>query len=379
MIRCALVHLSQATARVALVGAMLSLRSSSGLLMAADAPDQAGIDHFEKHIRPVLVKQCYNCHSGNIRARGGLRLDTKQGVLNGGESGAAIIPGNVADSLLIQALKYQGHEMPPAGKLPDEVIAKFEEWIQRGAPDPRNDEAVLVARREIDFDEAKKFWAFQPVVTPAIPAVKDAAWPKTEIDRFILSRLEHAEIKPVKDASRATWLRRVSFDLIGLPPTPEQLQEFEQDTSDGARERVVDRLLESPQFGERWGRHWLDVARFAESTGKERNFVYAQAWRYRDYVIDSFNRDKPYDQFIREQIAGDLLPHTSPQQRNEQLIATGFLGIVPHGINERNREAFLLDIVDEQIDSSSRAILATSVGCARCHDHKFDPIPTTDY
>jgi len=371
--------LSRKALSILLAGMAVSLGPLTDTTKAADLPDPAGIEYFEKHIRPVLVKQCYSCHSGSVRARGGLRLDTKQGLLTGGESGASVVPGNPEESLLVQALKYQGHQMPPAGKLPDEVISRFEDWIQRGAPDPRNDEVALVARREINFDEARQFWAFQPVTDPAVPDVNNQAWPRTKIDQFILSRLEQANIPPASVTNRATWLRRVSFDLTGLPPSPAQIQAFEQDTSDDAREKVVDRLLQSPQFGERWGRHWLDIARFAESTGKERNFVFAQAWRYRDYVIDSFNRDKPYDQFLREQIAGDLLPYASPQQHNDQIVATGFLGIVPHGINERNREAFLLDLVDEQIDSSSRAILATSIGCARCHDHKFDPIPTTDY
>jgi hypothetical protein len=343
-------------------------------------PDAAGVEFFEKHIRPVLVKQCYSCHSDNVQAKGGLRLDTRSGVLVGGGSGPAIVPGKPEQSELIDAIKYAGREMPPKNKLPDEVIARFEEWVKMGAPDPRDAApAVAVVKREIDYDQARKYWAFQSPQAPAIPATRDTDWPRTDIDRLLHANQTAVGVKPVADAQPSTWLRRVTYDLTGLPPTLEELAEFEKESSTSARQRVVDRLLASPGFGEKWGRHWLDIARYAESTGKERNFPYFQAWKYRDYVIDAFNNDKPYDQFVREQIAGDLLPSSSASERDEQLIATGFFALGPKGINERNREQYLLDIVDEQIDNLSRGILGVTISCARCHDHKFDPIPTTDY
>lgn len=347
---------------------------------AVQAADDEAVAYFEKHIRPVLVSKCYACHSASLQAKGGLRLDTKDGVRVGGQSGAALIPGKPEDSLIIEALKYEGLKMPPKEKLSDEVIAHFEEWIRLGAADPRDGvKTPISGQREINFEEARQHWSFQVPQKPALPAVKDSQWGRTEIDQFILAKLESAALQPAADTDRATWLRRVTFDLTGLPATPGELLDFELDQSSQAREKVVDRLLASPQFGERWGRHWLDVVRFGESTGKERNFVYLQAWRYRNYVIDAFNQDKPYDQFLREQIAGDLLPHANDQERDQHHIATGFLALNPKGINDRNRESFLLEIVDEQIESVGRGVLGVSIGCARCHDHKYDPIPTTDY
>lgn len=371
---------SEVLSRLVCAGLYLGSFGPVTRLSGAEATDQAGVELFEKHIRPVLAKQCFDCHAGADRARGGLRLDTKLGGLIGGESGPAIIPGKPEESPLIQALKHEGSKMPPSGKLPDEVISHFEEWIARGAPDPRVDDVVAVSgKRTIDFEAGRQHWAFQPVRTAELPAVNATEWPRTRIDYFLQNRLEQSGLKPAADVDRATWLRRVSFSLIGLPPSRDEIAEFEQDLQPGAFERVVDRLLGRPQFGERWARHWFDVARYAESTGKERNFPYLQAWRYRDYVIDSFNNDKPYDQFVREQVAGELLPSRDEAHKDQLRIATGFLALGPKGINERNREAFLLDIVDEQIDSVGRAILATSISCARCHDHKFDPIPTSDY
>ncbi len=342
--------------------------------------DADGVRFFETHIRPVLVKQCYSCHAESVQAKGGLRLDTKAGLLTGGSSGPSVVPKYPEESLLIASLKHEGPNMPPAGKLPDEVISKFEEWVAMGAPDPRDSKpAEILGRREIDLEAGRAHWAFQPLarVEPASTSRVDWAW--TRVDRYLLAKMEQAGVAPSADARPEIWLRRVTFALTGLPPTPSELASIEQDFSPAARERIVDQLLASPRYGERWARHWFDVARYAESTGKERNFLYHQAWRYRDYVIDAFNADKPYDQFLREQIAGDLLPAENDKVRDEQRIATGFLALGPKGLNERNREAYLLDIVDEQIDSLGRAILGTSIGCARCHDHKFDPIPTQDY
>jgi hypothetical protein len=225
----------------------------------------------------------------------------------------------------------------------------------------------------------RDFWSFQTPRRAPLPSVKQADWPRTDLDHFILAKLEAQNLKPVADATRGVWLRRVYFDLIGLPPSPQEMDAFLKDESPKAREAVVDHLLASRQFGERWGRYWLDVARYAESTGKERNFTYPDAWRYRDYVIASFNADKPYDQFVREQIAGDLLASSNDAERNERLIATGFLALGPKGLNEKNREQFTMDMVDEQIDATTRAVLGLTVACARCHDHKFDPIAQSDY
>jgi hypothetical protein len=268
--------------------------------------------------------------------------------------------------------------MPPEARLPDEAIADLVAWVKMGAPDPRSVE-VAIRKGPIDFDQARQAWAFQPPKASSPPAVKNLAWPRSDVDRFILARLEREGLLPVADADRRTLIRRVTFDLTGLPPTPEDVEAFVNDPQPDAFERVVDRLLASPRFGERWGRHWLDVARYAESTGMERNQTYPFAWRFRDYVIDAFNADKPYDQFLREQIAGDLLASDDPATRNERIIATGFLAIGPKGLNERNAEKYAMDVVDDQIDATCRAILGLTVSCARCHDHKFDPIPTTDY
>jgi mono/diheme cytochrome c family protein len=347
---------------------------------AAEPDKSQGFDFFERKIRPVLVANCYQCHSATAKElKGELRLDTKEGLRKGGESGAVIIPGKPDESLLIQSLRHEGGlEMPPSKKLPEAVVADFVKWVEMGAPDPRSASATTVGGKYNKID-ARKHWAFQPPRHVPPPAVKNAAWPRTDIDKYLLAGLEAKGLAPVADADRLTLLRRVTFDLVGLPPAPQEIDDFLRDQSPGALERVIDRLLASPQFGERWGRHWLDVARYGESTGKERNVPYPYAWRYRDYVFDSFNADKPYDEFIREQIAGDLLPARSDAERNEQLTATGFLALGPKSLNERNAEQFLMDQADEQIDVATRAVMGLSVACARCHDHKFDPIPQTDY
>jgi hypothetical protein len=362
------------------VGLLFSL--SAGLSSAADNPklDPKGLDFFEKKIRPVLVANCYQCHSASAKEiKGELRLDTKEGIRKGGEQGHAVVPGKVAESLIVNALRHEdGMEMPPNKKLPDDTIADFIKWIEMGAPDPRNPKASTVGSK-ISILDARKFWSFQPpkIVPPAV--AKNAAWATTEIDRYILAGWEAKNLTPVAHADRLSLLRRATFDLVGLPPSPAAADAFLADASPQAFEKVVDRLLASEQFGERWGRHWLDVARYGESTGKERNVAYPYAWRYRDYVYDAFNADKPYDQFLREQIAGDLLPAQSDAERNSHLIATGFLTLGPKSLNERNAEQYRMDIADEQLDVTTRAAMGLSVACARCHDHKFDPIPTADY
>ncbi|MDP6442201.1 MAG: PSD1 and planctomycete cytochrome C domain-containing protein [Pirellulaceae bacterium] len=354
------------------VGLLLGFVASPA--MAEDDP--AGLEFFEKNIRPALVKHCYECHSAKSKVKGGLVLDTREGIRRGGESGHAVVPGDVEGSEIIGALRHETVDMPPDDMLPEELIKQFEHWISIGAPDPRDGPAPI--RRDIDFAEGRQHWAFQLPQHHAPPEVRDAGWPRTEIDQFVLAKLEAAGLKPAADASRRALARRLYYDLIGMPPSPAEMTTFLSDKSPTAVETLVDRLLESPHYGERWGRHWLDVARYAESNGRERNFLYPNAWRYRDYVIRSFNADKPFDQFIREQIAGDLLEDVAGGP-NEGVIATGFLAIGPKSLNERNREKFVMDIVDEQIDVVTRGFMAFTVSCARCHDHKFDPVPSSDY
>ena len=349
-----------------------------GDVSAAEIQDK-GVQFFEKKIRPVLIDRCYSCHSESAeKVKGGLLLDSREGIRKGGDSGHAVVPRRADESLLISAIRYEDYEMPPKDKLPDAVIADFERWVRMGAPDPR-DGAAAVATSDFDIEAGREFWAFQPPVDVAAPAIPDVATPISDIDRFVLARLRDAGLQSVGAASKETLLRRITLDLIGLPPTPVEIDRFVGDDSDDAYERVVDRLLASKHFGERWGRHWLDVVRYAESIGKTRNFVFPFAWRYRDYVIDAFNNDKPFDHFIKEQIAGDLLPYDSEETRNEQLIATGFLALGSHDLNTRKLPVFRMDVAGEQIDTVSRAFMALTVGCARCHDHKFDPIPTADY
>jgi hypothetical protein len=349
---------------------------------SAVTPEQGAF--FEKSIRPVLVKECYSCHATTARKiRGGLTLDTRDGLRKGGETGPAIVPGDPKKSLLVQALRHaqDNLKMPPKKKLPAEVIADFEKWVAMGAPDPRGG-PVKVVKNEIDIEKGRTFWAFQPPHKQAPPAVKDTAWPRSDIDRFLLAGLEAKGLKPVADADPRMLLRRLSFDLVGLPPTPEEMADFVRayaSNPQAALEAVVDRLLASPQYGERFGRHWLDVARYAESSGRANNIAYPYAWRYRDYVIAAFNKDRPYDQFIREQLAGDLLPARDDVEKTDFVTATSFLAIGPKTHNERNRRQFQMDLADEQIDATFQAFQALTVACARCHDHKFDPIPQKDY
>jgi hypothetical protein len=280
--------------------------------------------------------------------------------------------------MIIQALHYDGYEMPPTGRLSKETIANFELWIEMGMPDPREG-TEPAAKRSIDIEEGRKFWSFQPIAKLDPPTVKDGAWPSGGSDRFILAKLEANGLTPAADTDRATWLRRATFDLIGMPPSVAELDEFAEDTSPDAYERVVDRLLAMPQFGERWGRHWLDVARFAESSGGGRSLMFKDAWRYRDYVINSINDDKPFNDFVTEQIAGDLLKAETEAEEAEHLIATAYLMLGPHNYEEQDKRLLEMDVADEQIDAVGRGLLGMTVSCARCHDHKFDPIPTADY
>ena len=356
----------------------LCLLTGLGDVFSAE-PSAEGLAFFEKKIRPVLVERCYKCHSAESeKLRGELLLDTREGIRKGGESGHAVVPKNLDESLLIEAIRYQDEDlaMPPKEKLPPAVIADFEKWILMGAPDPREKNA---ATEKPNWEKSRDHWSFKEPKQPAVPKVKQDNWARTDIDRFILARLEKQSLKPAGQADRRTLIRRLFFDLNGVPPTPKEVEDFVADKDPQAYSKLVDRLLASESFGERWGRHWLDVARYAESSGKEANLAYPHAWRYRDYVIDSFNADKPYNQFIREQLAGDLMPARDDGHRAELMTATGFLALGPKSHNERNRMQFTVDLVDEQIETMSRSMLGLTVACARCHDHKFDPIPQREY
>jgi hypothetical protein len=357
-------------------------------MMAAVVRDDEAVDpkdlaFFEARIRPVLIEHCYGCHSADAsRLRGDFALDTSDSIRRGGPSGPGIVPGDPDASLVIKAVRsLDGYEMPPAGQLPPDVIADLERWVRDGAVDPRGvtESVVETPSSGIDLEAGRDFWAFQRPTAPEVPDVNDDRWPRTDVDRFVLHAMETHGLQPVNDATPGDLLRRLSFALTGLPPTPEAIEDFTADRSAGATERLVDRLLDSPRFGERWGRHWLDVARYAESSGKESNVLYPHAWRYRDYVIHAFNDDKPYDLFLKEQLAGDLLPAFDAEEHAEQIVATGYLAIGSKSHNARSKAQFALDVADEQIDAISQGMLGLTISCARCHDHKFDPIPTSDY
>ena len=343
------------------------------------------VQFFEAKIRPVLVEHCFRCHSADGQGiRGGLSVDNRDAMLAGGESGPAIVPGNLAESILWSAINYSDYKMPPKNPLPRAVIEDFRKWIEMGAPDPRVSSGVIIHSKVTPEDIAigKEFWSFKAPVKTKPKASQHTSWAKTDIDRHVAHAWDEHELEPANDAEPATLARRLYFDLIGLPPSVKELDAFIvnwKSNPDSAISQTVDELLKRPQFGERWGRYWLDIARYAESSGKEVDMTFPNAWRYRNYVIDSFNKDKPYDQFVREQIAGDLIPTKDDKQFADQLIATGFLAIGPKTLSERNPRQFQADLIDEQIDTTTRVILGVSVACARCHDHKFDPIPQTDY
>jgi len=349
------------------------------------ADEAANLAFFETRIRPVLVRECYACHSAEAardgKLKGGLQLDSRAGIEQGGETGVLAVSGKPDDSLLIQSLRYHegGVQMPPRGKLPEAVIADFEEWVRRGLPDPRT-QAVASVRRGMSIEEGRTWWSLIPPHRHGPPPVRDTDWPRTLVDQFLLARLEEQGMRPQRDAERATLLRRVTLDLTGLPPDPAAIDAFLQAPTEGeAFAAVVDELLASEQFGERWGRHWLDLARYADSNGRDRNVLWYHARHYRNGVIAAWNADLPYDQFIREQIAGDLMPTESSRETDRRTVATGFLALGPKAFEELKPEVFRMDVIDEQIDVIGRAILGLSLACARCHDHKFDPIPTRDY
>jgi hypothetical protein len=339
------------------------------------ADNAAGVEFFENNVRPILVDSCYPCHSQqSTKIKGGLLLDTRDGVLKGGDTGPAVKPGDVEGSLLVKAVRYTDDElkMPPKNKkLSPSQIASLEAWVKMGAPDPRVS-STAVSKAQSIRDKARTHWAFQPIREPAVPVVKNKQSVRTPVDNFILARLEaaHLGLSPMVD--KRTLIRRATFDLIGLPPTPAEVAAFEADKSPDAYARVVDRLLASPRYGERWGRHWLDVARYADSKGYvfEEDRHYPYAYTYRDYVIRSFNEDLPYDQFIKQQIAADLMPDNGDKR---SLAALGYLTLGRRFINNTH------DIIDDRIDVVCRGMMGLTVACARCHDHKFDPIPSRDY
>jgi hypothetical protein len=337
-----------------------------------------GMEFFEKEVRPLLVKHCYRCHGGQ-KVKGELRLSSRADLLRGGSNGPAIVPGKPEASLLIRALRYRDSpRMPPKGKLPERDIAVFTRWVALGLPWPQTDTTRSpVGRFEITAAQ-RRFWSFQPVKKPPIPAVKDRAWPLTPIDHFVLAKLEEKGFKPAPPANRQTLIRRVTFDLIGLPPTPAEVEAFLADPSPRAYAKVVERLLASPHHGEQWGRHWLDLVHYADTAGETADYPVPEAHRYRDYVIASFNADKPYDQFVREQIAGDLLAvHAPPAKYAELVTATGFLaGARRFGFDPQNYHHLT---IEDTIDTLGKSVLGLTLACARCHNHKFDPIATADY
>ncbi|MCA9117978.1 MAG: DUF1549 domain-containing protein, partial [Planctomycetaceae bacterium] len=346
--------------------------------VADDQADrQAGLEFFEAKIRPVLVQHCYECHSEKSKPlQGGLRLDTAAAARKGGDSGAGVVPNSAEQSLILSALKYDGFEMPPKGRLPAEVIADFEKWIGMGAPDPREGDAPQT-ETTIDFEQAGRFWAFQPPQKSPLPEVENKAWPRNAVDHFILARREQAGLKAVREASRRELIRRASFNLLGLPPSPAEVEAFAADESPDAYRQLIDRLLDSPHYGERWGRYWLDVARYAED--QAHTFAVkpnTEAWRYRQWVIDSLNSDLPYDEFVKYQIAGDRLDDATG---NDRYVALGYFGLGAVYYKNSDKAKAQADELDDRIDTLTRGFLGLTVSCARCHDHKFDPIPTRDY
>ncbi len=366
---------------VVMAGLVAGLLTFSQCAAAADDAT-AGIEYFEKHVRPLLVQHCYECHAGDER-QGGLRLDYRDGLILGGDSGPAIEPGKPETSRIVEAVSYTNTDlqMPPKTRLGTEQVEVLRRWVAMGAPDPRSEPVVsnpsstAPAASGMSIEDGREFWSFKPVTNPTVPTVKQRDWVQTPIDAFILAQLEKEGLEPAARADKRTLLRRITFDLIGLPPTPTEMADFLADDSPDAYERVVKRLLDSPEYGVRWGRHWLDVARYADSNGLDENLALGTAWKYRDYVIDAFNRDKPFDRFVIEQLAGDLLPDASRETKT----ATGFLVLGAKVLAEPDRDKLFMDTIDEQLDTIGKAFMGMTLGCVRCHDHKFDPLKQTDY
>ncbi|MEK6258786.1 MAG: PSD1 and planctomycete cytochrome C domain-containing protein [Planctomycetota bacterium] len=361
--------------QVALIGLILfGSAVAAGVARAETEPTAEQVRFFETSIRPLLADKCHKCH-GAEKQWGTLRLDSREAMLRGGDTGPAIVPGKPEESLLIRAINHADDslKMPPKEKMTDKQIADVTRWVKLGARFP----TATASKKKPTRDP--NHWAFQPAAETAVPQTKNSAWSREPLDQFILVKLEAAQLAPTAVASKRTRIRRATFDLTGLPPTPEEIAEFLADERPDAFARLIDRLLASPAYGERWGRHWLDVARYADSNGLDENVAHGNAWRYRDYVVSSFNQDQPFEEFLVEQLAGDLLPATDDATRHRLLIATGFLALGPKVLAEVDETKMQMDIIDEQIDTVGRAILGLTLGCARCHDHKFDPIETADY
>ncbi len=346
---------------------------------------EAEIAFFESKIRPILINKCYPCHSSNKKSEGELVLDSRSAMREGGSMGPAVVPGDIDESLILSAIRHEDLEMPPEEKLSNEAVADFEKWIEMGAPDPREDATQAVKPAEIDFESARKFWSFQTPVRHPRPKVRNSNWPKQDIDWFVLKQLEDRELAPSGEAERLEIVRRLSYDLVGLPPSRDEVAAFLGDRSSRAYENLVARLLASPHLGERWARMWLDVARFAEDqahiVGNNKALFYPNAYKYRDWVINSLNDDMPYDQFVKLQLASDLYVGDDVEaetEANQHLAALGFIGLGPK-YYRRNDPEVQADEWEDRVDVVGRGLLGLTVACARCHDHKYDPIPTEDY
>jgi len=366
----------------AAVAACLVL-GAAGHLRAADPAD---VEFFEKRVRPLLATHCLECHAADTESNGGLLLDSRAGWERGGDSGPAVVPGKPDASLLVHAVSWADPhlQMPPKSRLPAADQATLAEWIRRGAFDPRQETTPTAARKPtaMSLEEGRRFWSYAPLATPPAPTVKNADWPRTDVDRFVLASLEAAGIEPGADAAPAALARRLSYALTGLPPTVAQLERFEEECGQqraAAIDVLAEELLSSTAFAERWASNWLDITRFAESSGGGRTLLLPDAWRYRDAVIDAFRENRPLDRLIREHIAGDLLPADSREDRGRQLVAAGFLSLGPTNYEEQDKQRLRFDVIDEQIDTIGRAFLGQTLGCARCHDHKFDPVTQHDY
>ena len=363
-----------------LTAPLLLLFIQAGSVLASGAGEAEKVQFFEKSIRPVLINRCYECHSlESGKSKGGLLLDSRAALLKGGDNGPALVAGSPDKSLLIESVRYhnQDLQMPPKGALPAAEIKALEDWVRMGAPDPREAPAAgkSPGPRMIDLAEGSKHWAFRPITSPKVPEGTE----KHPIDAFMAAKLAEKGLGFAPPADKRTLIRRATFDLTGLPPTPAEVDAFLADTSPDAFAKVVDRLLRSPHYGEKWGRHWLDVARYSDSNGLDENIALGTAWRYRDYVVKALNEDKPFDQFLTEQLAGDLLTAADVPTRLEHVTATAFLNLGAKVLAEPDKEKLTMDVVDEQIDVVGRAFMGLTLGCVRCHDHKFDPIPQDDY
>ena len=353
------------------------------LVVSPAVAEQEGPEYFEEHVRPLLAARCQVCHNAQLKS-GNIDLSGVEGFLKARDEAALISADEPESSRLLAIIGYEGRiKMPPGGKLLPEEIAILANWVRQGAPWPGAEQrkAMIPEHQLGSFtEEQKNYWAFQPVAEPRLPEVHNRGWATNSIDRFVLAKMEKHGLAPAPPADKLTLLRRATFDLTGVPPTPREANAFLEDESPKSFENVVERLLSSPLYGERWGRHWLDVARYADSTGNDEDHRYPYAWKYRDYVIEAFNDDMPYDQFIREQIAGDLLPGEDSEQVNRRgIVATGFLALGPKAIAQQDKTRMLYDVYDEQIEVMSKSMLGLTIACARCHDHKFDPILTKDY